>query len=182
MMADKPHKVLIVEPDAQLVEILVESLVDRFNAQVTCVATGYDCLDTDMLEPHALVISEFELCDMDGVTLADRLNALRNRPIILLANDPTSDEAIEAMRAGVCDVFTKPFPIACLLDSAAQALSGYEMRQRSRRRQRKLRGVVRRAIKERRDLSRRMELICRDLVGAHKQLVRRVADLDAARS
>lgn len=179
-MDSRPHKILLVEPDPQLVELLVASLVHRFNAHVTCVAGGVDCLDTDIIEPHNLVISELDLPDMDGVLLADRLNALRQRPIILLADDATATQAIDAMRVGVCDMFEKPFPVDRLLEACARGLDGYELRRQSRARQMKLRRIVRRAIRERRDLHRRIELICRDLVGAHKRLVHRVADLDDA--
>ncbi len=37
-----------------------------------------------------------------------------------------------------------------------------------------MRELVRRVIRERRDLNRRVELVCRDLVGAHRRLVTRV--------
>lgn len=165
-----------------MVEILVASLVRRFDAHITCVADTESCLDVDMVEPHDLVISELGLGGSDGLELAGKLMSLGERPIILLADDVTCDEAIEAMRLGVSDLLRKPFPIAHLLDTAEQLSRVHHLRQRHAVKYRRMRELVRRVIRERRDLNRRIELICRDLVRAHRRLVDRVLTFQEAKS
>ena len=95
-MTDQSQKVLLVEPDAVLLEMFVETLSRRFNPHITCVVDGASCLDVEMVDPHDLVIAEFDLIDSDGLTLSERLTALSDRPIILLADNATRDDAAEA--------------------------------------------------------------------------------------
>ena len=201
-MPDRSCKILLVEPDSQVCEILVASLARRFGTHITCVADADSALDADMLDPHHLVIAELALdqpsdvhppsadlsaCVSRGMKLAEQLARLSGfcgpsdpgrRPLILLAHELTCDQAIEAMRAGVVDLFRKPFPVASLLDAAEQALHNYRLRRQQAAKYRRMRDLVRQALRERRDLNRRMELLCRDLVGAHRRLVRRVLALE----
>lgn len=178
-MDERSKKILVVEPDGEVLEILVASLTRRFDAQITCVPDAGACLDTEMLDPHDLVITELELDDEDGLQLAEHLLALSQRPVILLANALSCEEAVEALRMGLRDVFRKPFPIEELLDATHRALAGFDLRRRRAIRYRRMRELVRRAIRERRELNQRLDLICRDLVQAQRRLVRRVMAIEA---
>jgi DNA-binding NtrC family response regulator len=173
-MSDSQQKILVVEADAELADILSDSLRTRLDAIVTCVQRAEECLQTDLHDPHDLVIAECGLDASDGLELAEHLNILSPRPIILLAERASSAAAIEAMRLGVADLFVKPFPIARLLESVERALEAFDLRTRHALKYRRMRELVRRVIRERRDMSRRMELVCRDLVEAHRRLVQRV--------
>ncbi len=169
-------KILLVESNPRVVEMLVESFVRRFQANITCVSTAEDALDTDMLEPHNIVLADTALPGMDAVTLTLRLKELCDRPVILMGSDPTSAEVIEATRCGAEDFFPKPFEVEALLQAMARELDGYEQARQLAMRHRRLRALVKRVIRERRELHDRMELVCKDLVGAHKRLVMRVLD------
>ncbi len=179
-MAERSPKILVVEPDPDILELLVAALARRFDANVTCVAAAEACLDVELVEPHDMVIAELTLDGEDGLVLAEQLASLSNRPIILLAEDPTCDDVLTAMRLGVHDVFPKPFPVAELLDTVDVALRRYRTQRAQSAKYHRVRGLLRHAIRERRDLNRRVELICRDLVGAHRRLVHRVLDFEAA--
>ena len=179
-MARRP-KVLLVDCDPQAVELIVEVFVRHLNAHMTCVSTAEDGLDIEILEPHDVVVAEINLPNMNGVTLAERMMELRPRPIILLSNDPNLSQAVGAMRAGVVDFFTKPFDLECLLDAAARALRVADDQRLRSQRHHRLRSLVRRVIRERRELNQRVDLICRDLVGAHRRLVHRVIDHEKGR-
>jgi len=122
MMANRPEKILLVEPDPQLVELLIASLSRRFDAQLTCVVDAKSCLDVELLEPHDLIIAEWDLADADGLKLAEQLTALSARPVILMADSPSQQKVIGAMRAGVRDFFVKPFAVEQLLDTAQHLL------------------------------------------------------------
>ena len=181
-MPDQSHKILLVEPDADILEIVVFALARRFNAHVTCVATAEACLEMELTEPHDLVIAELNLEDQDGIVLADQLTSLSARPIILLADEPTREDTLAALRMNVRDLLVKPFPITELLDATERALRGYEVRRQHQAKYRRMRDLLRRAIRERRDLNQRIELVCRDLVGAHRRLVHRVLDSQETRA
>lgn len=177
-MTDQSQKVLLVEPDAILLEMLVETLSRRLNPHITCVVDGASCLDVEMVDPHDLVIAEFDLADCDGLTLSERLAALSDRPIILLADNATREDAAEAMRLGVRDLLFKPFPLEQLLDTAERLLREQALKRRQSAKYCRMRQLVRRVVSERRDLNRRVELVCRDLVGAQRRLVHRVLAIE----
>ena len=191
---------MLVEPDAELLELLVAALTRRFDAHITCVADAASCLDVEIVDPHDLVIAELRMGDSNPLELSDRLLALAghqqpasrlagglpvaggNRPVILMADDPTCDELTEAMRLGVSDLFRKPFAVEQLLDSAERLLHQYDLRRRRAAKYHRMRGLVRRVVSERRDLNLRIELICRDLVRAQRRLVHRVLALEEKQS
>lgn len=179
-MSDRPPKILLVEPDPAIVELLVETLRHHFDAVVTCVAGAEACLGTDLYDPHDLVIAEWTLEDSDGLELTEHLHILSPRPVILLVDEPTSEDTVAALRAGVCDVFVKPFSISDLIDAADRALKTFQLKRRQAAKYRRMRELVRRVIRERRDLNHRMELVCKDLVEAHRRLAQRVLSLDAS--
>ena len=175
-MGDKPNKILLVEPDPEIVEILVASLSKRLDVQITCVADMESCLDVDLVDPHHLIVCELELDDGNGVELAEKLCMLSSRPIILLADDPTTEDTIAAMRQGVRDLLIKPFPVTDLLDAAERALRSQEVRRAHAAKHHRMRRLLRRVLRERRELNQRVELVCRDLVGAQRRLMHRVLE------
>ena len=188
MTSGRAFKILIVEPDPDLVAMLVGTLATSMNAHLTCVAGAAACLDTELVDPHDLVITELSLPVehgieevTDGIGLAESLCSLSSRPIILLADRPTARQTIRAMRAGVRDVFIKPFTMEALADAAARMLHGFDLRRRHFAKYHKMRDLVRRVIRERRELNERVELVCRDLVGAHRRLAHRVLETEQSR-
>ena len=181
-MAGRAHKILLVEPDPTCIEILVRSLSGRFNAHITCAPDSESCLDADLLAPHELIIAELKLGQSDGLELIKKLLSLSFRPVILLADEISCGQAIQALRLGVRDVFHKPFAVERLLDAAGDALRTHQVQRQHVVKYHRMRELVRRVIQERRDLNRRVELVCRDLVGAHRRLVKRVLSTPQAGS
>jgi len=165
---------MLVESSPELVEMFVAAFAQRFDAHLTCVSTATACLDTEIINPHDLVIADLNLQHSDGVDLAGELCALSSRPVILTASKPTCTQIIEALRVGVKDVMVKPFPLIELMEAADRALIDYSMHRKHVARYHSMRGLVRRVLNERRSMTQRVELICRDLVGAHRRLVHRV--------
>ncbi len=181
-MAERAEKILLVEPDADTLEAIVAALSRRFDVQITCVATADACLEVELVEPHNLIITELRLEEEeeDGLELIRQLTSLSARPIIVLADEPGLSDALAALRLGVADMFPKPCRMAQLLDAVELALRTHQVRRTQAVKYRRNRELLRRVIRERRDLNRRVELICRDLVGAHRRLVHRVLDSEGA--
>jgi DNA-binding response OmpR family regulator len=174
-------KILLVERNPRIIEMLVESFVRRFEAQITCVATGEDALDVEIFEPHAIALIDTRLegsdtrpDGIDAITLTTRLRELSDRPVIIMDADPTTADVIEAMRAGAADFFVKPFEIEALLTRMTQLMQDHAHRRAMTQRHERTRRLLRKVIRERRQLNERVELICKDLVGAHKRLATRV--------
>jgi len=167
-------KILLVERNPRIIEMLVEAFVRRFDAQITCVSTGEDALDVEIFEPHAIAVVDTNLDGLDALTLAARLRELSDRPVILMGQEPSAADMIHAMRCGVADFFAKPFTIEGLLERMTDLMQHHSRQLAFIQRQERTRTLLRRVIRERRQLNDRVELICKDLVGAHKRLATRV--------
>lgn len=181
-MADSQFKILLVEPEPMALERVLRALIDRFDTHITCVPTAEECLQIQAEDPHDLIIAEMELPDSVGLELTQDLLARRQVPIILLAESPSYDEAVDAIRLGIRDLFAKPFRVSALMEAVDRSLEGGRVRRRHRMRYRQMRGLLRKVIRERRELNQRIELICRDFVGAHRKLVDRVLEIEQLKS
>lgn len=169
------NRILVVIPDAVMLDFVVDVLHESTSSCVTCAATGSDALDLDCIESHHVVLTHQTLPDMSGLALARQMMALRERPVVMIADGPTVDDAIAAMRAGVADFFAAPVDSGRLSEALRMGLARDAMNRRLMRREARLRSVIRRVLRERRQLNQRIELVCRDMVGAHRRLFHRVA-------
>jgi len=168
------EKILLIERNPRIIEMLVEAFVRRFNAHITCVSSGADALDVEILEPHSIAVVDTQIDDMDVITLTERLCEFSDRPVILMGDAPTAADVIESMRHGVVDFFTKPFEIEAMLDRMQDLMRFHRGELGRRHRYEKSRRLLRKVIRERRELNQRVDLICKDLVSAHKRLATRV--------
>jgi len=174
-MSEKPVQVLLVSSDEELAEMVLRCLHDAAWAEVTHVTTASDALREELTARHDVIVAAMSLPDGDGLALTREVRVTNRCPVILTAEQPTAEEVLEALRLGVTDVLLQPFDIADLIElvqSSAERRLRYRHRQR---RYRRLRSMVSRIIRERRDLRQRMDLICRDLVYAYRNLAQKVA-------
>ena len=128
------------------------------------------------------MIAELDLRESAGLDMVEQLRTISDRPIIILTQEAATDCVIEAMRLGVCDVLVHPFAIAQLLDRAQHVLREHELAGKRAVKYRSMRQLVRRALRERRELNQRVELVCKDLVDSHRRLVHRVINTDVVTS
>jgi DNA-binding NtrC family response regulator len=137
MSADK---LLIVDDDALIRRSLVE-LLRREGYQVFDASTGAQALEVAANVNPQLVITDFNMPEIDGMQLLRDLHARKpDLPVILVTGYGTVEQAVEAMKNGAYDYVSKP-----ILDE-------------------EMRLVVRRAIEERtlrtenKDLRKRLDL------------------------
>ncbi len=176
-MSDRCDNILIVESDAAMLEMLAAAVSRRFHSRITCVTDPASALDVELFDPHDLVIVDLPAENANGLDAVEHLCSLSRRPVILLCDAPHSGELIRAMRMGIRDVFRKPFAVEELLDSMQRALYSVTVSRQSAVKYHRMRDMVRRVIRERRDLNRRIELVCRDLVESHRRLAHRVVEM-----
>lgn len=174
-MSEQPVQLLLVSHDEELAEMVVRCLRDTAWAEVTHVTTASDALREELTARHDVIVTAMSLPDGDGLALTRELRVTNHCPVILTAEQVTAEEAIEALRLGVTDILIQPFDIADLIDLARRAADRRFRSRHRRRRYRRLRSMVSRIIRERRDLRQRMDLICRDLVYAYRNLAQKVA-------
>jgi len=176
-MSERCDSIMLVESDAAMLEMLAAAVSRRFHSRITCVADTASALDIELFNPHDLLIVDLSAEAASGLDAVEQLCSLSRRPVIVLCDEASGDELIRAMRMGVRDAFRKPFAMEEFLDSMQRALYAATVRRQSAAKYHRMRDMVRRVIRERRDLNRRIELVCRDLVESHRRLARRVVEM-----
>ncbi|MBX9877401.1 MAG: response regulator transcription factor [Candidatus Obscuribacterales bacterium] len=102
-------KVLLVEDDCELSEILELTLANR-GFLVQSVRDGQAALDLLRVNKYDAIILDWMMPGLSGVDVCRRLRAHGNSTPILMLTARTSDEDIEAgLDVGADDYLTKPF-------------------------------------------------------------------------
>jgi DNA-binding NtrC family response regulator len=178
-MPTVPTKILIADADVENAEMVADHLSRALAACVTRVTTATEALKRDIAEEFDLVLADLRLPDGDGLGLTRQLQSYRQRPIILMSDQPTLGRAVEAMRLGVKDLLTKPFDLATLATTLRNAVEQHHRDLRKQLRMERLRSTCRQLGQERRELNRRVELVCCDLVGAYGNLAKKVVEMQS---
>lgn len=101
--------ILVIDDDEQMQFFLKEALQRQGYAltQKTSAEDGLEVLKTDQID---LLLLDVRLPGMSGLQAVEEILKIDPRiPIIIMTAHGTRDSAIEAMRKGAYDYFTKPF-------------------------------------------------------------------------
>lgn len=112
-MVEKKQKILIVEDDLDVAEML-EAYFRVQGYQVATANWGEDAIDVCRKEHPNLVILDIRLPDFDGYEVARRLRGYRrteNIPIIFLTEKRNRADRLQGLELGADDYITKPFDI-----------------------------------------------------------------------
>ncbi len=174
-MTERPV-ILVVEDDPVLAEMLVDHLRLSIDARVIHATGAADALRQVHRRRPDLAIVDIGLPDGDGLELIRLIRESCDCPALVITGCPTLQRSVEALRLGADDLLTKPFDLHELSIAVLQAVDRHRASHRERQRTRRLEGLVRRVLQDRRLLQQRVDLVCRDLVGAYRELAERFAD------
>ncbi len=178
-MIEQSMDILLVEPDGALAGLIEDHLARVFHHRVHRATTVEEALQEESTTRHDLIIASTDLDDGESSAFIERVRISNDCPIILMAECPTVEETVEALRLGVADYFVKPFALTDLTNTVTRLLEKSHVDKRDAVRQRRLRRTASKIIQERRDLRKRMELICQDIVYAYRDLAQKVSDSTA---
>ncbi len=109
------HKILVVEDDPNLGQILKEYL-DLKGYQATLARDGEQAFTFFQQNPYDLCILDVMLPKKDGFSLAKEVRTLNKQvPIIFLTAKSLKEDTLEGFRIGADDYMTKPFSMEELL-------------------------------------------------------------------
>lgn len=124
-------KVLIVDDDAEIVDLLVEVLSRDGRFEVKTATSGYEAgIQTQRFRPD-LILLDYMLPDVNGNVV---LHTIRRNPefenikIIIVSGVIKQDEIDQLLKSGAQDFIKKPFEISDLINRTCAAL---EMLQRA---------------------------------------------------
>jgi DNA-binding response OmpR family regulator len=166
--------ILIIEDDDGVAELLVEHFRDTFDADVYRTAGATETLNLDGITPD-LIMLDLQLPDGNGLDLARMIRIEQRCPILLMTAKPTMGRAVEALRVGVQDLFTKPFDLQRLTTVATEQLDAFRDHRRQERRYERQKRLVSKVLDERQALQERVDLVCQDLVQAYRNLADKFA-------
>lgn len=118
-------KVLIVDDQnsvRQMTRITLEELGIR---TIHEAENGKDAFQTATLQPIDLIISDYNMPEMDGLALLRAVRghqALRKLPFILLTGRGDRELVVKAAQAGVNNYLVKPFTTPILREKIEQVL------------------------------------------------------------
>jgi two-component system response regulator GlrR len=121
-MPDSNQKILVVDDDADLLELLSIRLTAA-GYKVEAVQSAEAALNyLDVSRPQ-LVISDMQMSGMDGMALFEHIHRnLPTLPVIILTAHGTIPDAVAAVQRGVFGYLAKPFDSKTLLANISQAL------------------------------------------------------------
>ena len=181
MNASTCSDILLIEDDEDVAIMLVDHLEHSLEAAVRHARDGDEAFEQVLEHTPDLVIADLLLPGENALSFLRRLNSVASVPAILMTGEPTLGRAVEALRIGAIDLFTKPFDLDRLSRVARAALERSAGQRRQARRVRRLHRVAARVTRQRRHLQRQLDLVCRDLVLAHRDLAERVHALQLDR-
>ena len=113
---------MLVDDNEDILTMVSAVLENLTGAEIECYNTPQAALAAFIRSPasYELVITDFEMPDMDGVALCRRLRALKPGQKIFLATGSGFFTEAAARHAGFSALLNKPFPFSLLKQALAE--------------------------------------------------------------
>lgn len=109
------QKILVVEDDARVSELLVRGLTEH-GFKVTAVADGIEAISTFAAQRFNLVITDVILPGLSGLDICRQFRRINpEAPIIMLTALGNTDDKLDGFDAGADDYMVKPFELRELM-------------------------------------------------------------------
>lgn len=164
-------RILVVDDEPNLIELVgdvVGAKIDCKLISAKTLAEASKILATTEIE---LLVADVNLPDGDGTALVAALKQHQPQATaIVITGQPSMDGAITAIREGAVDFLPKPFSAESLLSRVNKALERQRLHAKAARRLDRLRDAVKRLNEARRLVSKKVDLLCNDLITAYGEL------------
>ena len=171
----QPPRVLIVDDEPNLIEVIDDVVGRGMGCRVVTAASIAQARKILATQGFELLVADLNLPDGDGMDLLPVLREFQPAAsAIVITGSPSMDDAIDALRCGAVDFVPKPFTSAHLTERVQKALDRQAFAARQEKRFGKLRDAVRRLNESRRLISKKVDLLCNDLVSAYGELSRQL--------
>lgn len=183
-MKDTRIELLFVDSDddvaAMMVDYLERALADKHSTvAIRRAHNASEAIDMFFARPADVVVAELDFPDRSGITMVRAMRAHADCAVLIVTAQPTLGKTVELMRLGVIDLLVKPCDLGRLGTVVERAVADQIQKRHTQTRQRRLRALAGRIVRERRELRRRMDLVCNDLVGAYRELASKVSERSA---
>ena len=171
-------RVLVVDDEPELVQMLRDIVGRKIDCKFLSAADLDEAKKIIAKEPVELLVTDLHLPGGDGMTLlAELRQKLPSASSIVITGKPTVNGAICALRAGAADFVAKPFSAEQICDRIGKALAQQQLAAKTEKRLDRLRDAVRRLNISRRLVTKKVDLLCNDLVSAYGELSKQFDDV-----
>ncbi len=119
-------RILVVE-DHPSTRTLISILLQQIGYdEIRLVPNGLEALEQLKRDKYDLILSDWDMPEMDGLTLWDKMredDTLKNIPFVLLTAIKETEMVKTAISKGVTDYIVKPFTLEALATKVAGALT-----------------------------------------------------------
>ena len=167
--------VLVVDDEADVQGLLADTIGKTLNCRLIAahsIGEAQRILETQTIE---LMVTDVHLPDGDGTALLPLLRKTQPQAsAIVITGSPSVDGAITALRHGAVDFLLKPFSATDISDRVSRALKRQQLGARNERRLDRLKHAVRRLNDARKVVTKKVDLLCNDLITAYGELSRQL--------
>ena len=164
-------RVLVVDDEPQLVKLIEEVVLRQVDCRVLVAANLDQARRVLSSGPIEVLVTDLRLPDGDGTSLLATLQEKQpNAAAIVVTGHASVDSAITALRGGAIDFVKKPFHPQHLAERVRHALGHHAQLDKREKRFNRLRDAVRRLNESRKLISKKVDLLCNDLVSAYGEL------------
>jgi FixJ family two-component response regulator len=167
----EPARILLVDDEPAMLELVEDMAHAAFPCKVlraSNVTEATRILETETVE---LMVADVHLPDGDGMTLLETLHLHQpGASALIMTGDPSVDRAIFALRHGAVDFLPKPFDSKNITERLRQAMARQLKDARREKRIDRLKIAVRKLGEARRVVTKKVDLLCNDLVTAYSEL------------
>ena len=164
-------RVLVVDDEAELLELISDTVAKGLGCKIipaSSLAEARKALESQKID---LLITDLNLPDGDGMSLLPVLHLHQpTAQAIIITGHASLDGAIEAIREGATDFVPKPFTSVELADRIKKALARASVAAKGEKRLNRLRDAVKRLNDARKLVSKKVDLLCNDLINAYGEL------------
>jgi|LGVE01.1.fsa_nt_gb DNA-binding NtrC family response regulator len=127
MIAKKEARILVVDDEKQVADVLVDYL-SNLGYQTVAAYSGHDALSRFKDGDFQLVITDLKMPEMNGMDLLEMVKGWDKRAmVIVITGYGTIESAVEAIKKGAYDFISKPFKMEELEIIIERALDRYAL-------------------------------------------------------
>jgi len=120
-------RILVVNDSPTMRRIITNTLARIGYTETVEASSGRDALTAMKEQQFDLIITDWNMPEIDGVTLTcilRRSEDFFNMPILMITTRSTEEDIMAAVKAGVNGYLVKPFTVDMLREKIEQILSG----------------------------------------------------------
>lgn len=168
-------RILILGQDSRALAHISHDIMTGLDADITVVEDAGEARELVSTQAFDAILTANTTGRLpEGLAPEAQGASVLPTPVILVGPPVPPSRVLAAIRSGAFDVLPDTVDTHDLLETICRAARVARSRSRLWNRNRRLRRVSSKLVRERRDLRRRVDLICRDVVTAYQRLAERV--------